>query len=114
VFFCCWCCGMSNAPLFIGSEIYRLPVFKPPHPLAVPRAMLVKDICEACGWLEAARYYEAGPASVTELCRFHEAGYVAALLRAEAEQDLPVDGLEGYNDLFAAVGTFEGVEFEIV
>jgi len=32
----------------------------------------------------------------------------------DAEQDLPVTGLEGLNDLFAAVGTFEDVEFEIV
>ncbi|TVY40462.1 hypothetical protein LCER1_G009009, partial [Lachnellula cervina] len=32
----------------------------------------------------------------------------------DAEQDLPVTGLEGFNDLYAAVGTFENVEFEIV
>jgi hypothetical protein len=32
----------------------------------------------------------------------------------DAEQDLPVTGLEGLNDLFAAVGTFENVDFEIV
>jgi len=32
----------------------------------------------------------------------------------DAVEDLTVDGLEGYNDLFAAVGTFEGAEFEIV
>jgi hypothetical protein len=32
----------------------------------------------------------------------------------DSEQDLPVTGLEGFNDLYAAVGTFEGVEFEIV
>ncbi|KAH8649462.1 hypothetical protein BGZ60DRAFT_422381 [Tricladium varicosporioides] len=32
----------------------------------------------------------------------------------DAEEDLPVTGLEGLNDLYAAVGTFENVEFEIV
>ncbi|XMA18216.1 hypothetical protein WAI453_011007 [Rhynchosporium graminicola] len=32
----------------------------------------------------------------------------------DAEEDLPVTGLEGFNDLFAMVGTFENVEFEIV
>ena len=32
----------------------------------------------------------------------------------DAQEDLPVDGLEGLNDLYAAVGTFESVEFEIV
>jgi len=83
-------------PVFIGSEIYRLEVFAHPHPLAVPRAMLVRDMCAALGWLEARNYYEAGVASVAELCRFHEPGYVAALMRAEAEQDLPADLRERY------------------
>jgi hypothetical protein len=32
----------------------------------------------------------------------------------DAVEDLPVDGLEGYNDLFAVVGTFDVVEFEIL
>lgn len=32
----------------------------------------------------------------------------------DAQQDLPVTGLEGANDLYAAVGTFESVEFEII
>ncbi|RFU27427.1 hypothetical protein B7463_g8921, partial [Scytalidium lignicola] len=32
----------------------------------------------------------------------------------DAVEDLPVDGLEGVRDLFAAVGTFEAVEFEII
>jgi len=76
-------------PLFIGSDIYRLPVFTPPHPLAVPRAMLVKDLVDACGWLPERRYFEAAPASFAELCRFHEPDYIRALLRAEAEQTLP-------------------------
>ena len=29
------------------------------------------------------------PASVAELCRFHAPDYIAALMRAEAEQTLP-------------------------
>lgn len=32
----------------------------------------------------------------------------------DAVEDLPVDGLEGTRDLFAAVGTFEQVEFDII
>ncbi len=32
----------------------------------------------------------------------------------DAEEDTPVTGLEGFNDLYPAVGTFENVEFEIV
>lgn len=32
----------------------------------------------------------------------------------DAQEDLPVTGLEGFHDLLAAVGTFENVEFDIV
>jgi acetoin utilization protein AcuC len=82
--------------LFIGSEIYRLQVFAPPHPLAMPRAMLVRDLCGACGWLPESRYYEAAAASVAELCAFHTPDYIAALMRAEAMQDLPVELRQKY------------------
>ncbi len=84
------------APWFIGAEIYRLEVFAPPHPLAVPRAMLVKDLVSACGWLPAAQYVEAPAARAAELCAFHDADYVAALARAEAEQDLPAELRQRY------------------
>jgi acetoin utilization protein AcuC len=76
-------------PIFIGSDIYRLPVFKPPHPLAVPRAMLVADLVRALGWLGEEQYSDSPMATVAELARFHEADYVAALVQAEAAQDLP-------------------------
>jgi acetoin utilization protein AcuC len=76
-------------PRFIGSEIYRLPVFKPPHPLAVPRAMLAADLCRALGWLEDSQYEDSPIASVVELHRFHTTGYIEALQRAEGTQDLP-------------------------
>lgn len=32
----------------------------------------------------------------------------------DAEEDLPVTGLEGFHDLCASIGTFEGTEFEVV
>jgi len=78
-------------PLFIGSEIYRLEVFAPPHPLAMPRAMLVKDLCDACDWLDERYYYEAAPAEFEELQLFHTPAYIAALRQAETEQSLPAD-----------------------
>ncbi len=81
---------------FIGSEIYRLPVFKPPHPLAVPRAMLAYDLAVAMGWLAGGNYIESPMATVEELQRFHTADYVAALMQAEAAQDLPADARERY------------------
>jgi acetoin utilization protein AcuC len=83
-------------PRFIGSEIYRLPVFKPPHPLAVPRAMLAADFCTAMGWVAEGQYVDSPVASVAELCRFHAPDYIAALVQAEAEQDLPVEMRQKY------------------
>jgi acetoin utilization protein AcuC len=76
---------------FLGAEVYRAPAFQPPHPLAVDRAMLVKDLLAACGWLDERQYHEAAPANVAELTAFHDARYIAALAQAEAEQDLPED-----------------------
>jgi acetoin utilization protein AcuC len=75
--------------IFVGSDIYRLPVFAPPHPLAIPRAMLVTDLCVALGWLDKSYYIDSPIASVEALCRFHSPAYIAALRRAEAELDLP-------------------------
>ncbi len=77
------------SPQFIGSDIYRLPVFKPPHPLAVPRAMLVKDLCSAMGWLDASQYHDSPIATPLELSSFHDPDYIAALQQAELEQTLP-------------------------
>ncbi|HQT63472.1 MAG: acetoin utilization protein AcuC [Acidocella sp. 20-57-95] len=76
---------------FIGSEIYRLPVFQPPHPLAVPRAMLAHDLCRALGWLADSQYIEATAATLAELARFHATDYLVALQTAEAQQSLPPD-----------------------
>ncbi len=83
-------------PYFIGSEIYRLPVFKPPHPLAVPRAMLAADLCRAMGWLPDSQYQDSPVASIAELSRFHTPDYIAALAEAEAAQDLPAPLREQY------------------
>jgi acetoin utilization protein AcuC len=76
---------------FIGGEIYRLEVFKAPHPLAMPRAMLVRDLVDACFPLDSRDYLDAAPASPAELAKFHTPGYIAALMRAEATQDLPAE-----------------------
>lgn len=32
----------------------------------------------------------------------------------DSVEDLPVDGLEGFNDMYAAIGTYHDVEFEII
>jgi acetoin utilization protein AcuC len=86
----------AAAPVLIGSEIYRLAAFLPPHPLAVDRAMLAKDLIQALGWLPPAQYVESPQASIAELTAFHDPGYIAALAQAEAEQDLPPAMRETY------------------
>jgi acetoin utilization protein AcuC len=83
-------------PRFIGSDIYQLPVFKPPHPLAVPRVMLAADLCAAMGWLVDAQYEDSPVAGIAELCRFHTPDYIAALVQAEANQDLPAQQRQTY------------------
>ena len=73
---------------YIGSEIYRRSSYGPKHPLAVPRVSTCTDLCRALGWLPDEAYIEAPMASVAELRRFHDAGYIEALQNAEATQSV--------------------------
>ncbi len=77
-----------SRPFYIGSEIYRYSTYGASHPLAVPRVSTVTDLCRALGWLEGGQYVEAPMATVAEVTRFHDPGYVAALARAEAMQSV--------------------------
>jgi acetoin utilization protein AcuC len=83
-------------PIFIGSEIYRFSTYGPGHPLAVPRVSTCIDLCRALGWLSQDAYREAPIANDSELLRFHDAGYVAALRRAEAKGAVTPDDRERY------------------
>jgi acetoin utilization protein AcuC len=71
-------------PVYIGSEIYRASTYGPSHPLAIPRVSSCTDLCRALGWLPDAVYLTAPMASETQLARFHDPAYLAALRRAEA------------------------------
>ncbi|MAU52686.1 MAG: acetoin utilization protein AcuC [Roseovarius sp.] len=74
-----------NAPLFIGSEIYRGSSYGPRHPLSIPRVPTVIDLCRALGWLPDAQYRTSPRARPQALMAFHTPDYIAALRRAEAE-----------------------------
>jgi len=76
-------------PRFIGSEIYRRSTYGGRHPLAIPRVSTCIDLCRALGWLPDAAYIDSPRATPDELARFHDPAYIAAVQRAEAEQDLP-------------------------
>ncbi len=80
-----------NNPVFIGSNIYRDSPFGRHHPLRVARVPAATDLARALGWLPDTRFRlspRAKPAAVTG---WHDAGYVAALCRAESEGGLPAD-----------------------
>ncbi|PHK96759.1 acetoin utilization protein AcuC [Pseudoroseomonas rhizosphaerae] len=80
-----------DAPLLIGSEIYRKSTYGPKHPLAIPRVSTALDLIRALGWLDPARYIESPRASPEQLTRFHHPDYIAALMAAEAAQDVPAE-----------------------
>ncbi|HZF78081.1 MAG TPA: acetoin utilization protein AcuC [Acetobacteraceae bacterium] len=73
-------------PVLIGSEIYRGSTYGPKHPLAIPRVSTTLDLIRAMSWLDESRYLDSPRATPEELTRFHTPDYVAALMRAEAEQ----------------------------
>jgi acetoin utilization protein AcuC len=47
------------------------------------------DLCRALGWLPDSLYIDSPRATLEELARFHDPIYVAAVQRAEAQQELP-------------------------
>ncbi len=77
---------MLQSPLFIGSEIYRQSRYGPQHPLGIPRVSAVMDLCRALGWLPDRVFVDSPRATPEQLARFHDPAYIAALMRAEAEQ----------------------------
>ncbi len=75
-----------QAPLFIGSEIYRHSTYGSKHPLAIPRVSTVIDLCRAMGWLTQDNYRTSPRAKPRALEAFHTPEYISALLQAEKSQ----------------------------
>lgn len=105
-------------PLFIGHEIYRDSSYGRNHPLHIPRVSACMDLCRALGWLPEVQFVESPRATSDQLHRFHSPAYVAALMRAEAEQAVPPEvaarhhiGLNGnpiYPEVFRRPATAAG------
>ncbi len=72
-----------QAPLFIGSEIYRGSSYGTRHPLSIPRVSTVTDLCQALGWLPGAQYRSSPRAKPAALMAYHTPRYIAALQQAE-------------------------------
>ena len=88
---------MLPRPLFIGSEIYRQSRYGAQHPLGIPRVSAVIDLCRALGWLPDGTYVDSPRATPEQLARFHTPDYIAALMRAEAEQGVSEEASRRYN-----------------
>ena len=73
---------------FIGSGIYRGSSYGPWHPLRIPRVPTVIDLARALGWLPPGRYVTSPRARPAALTAFHTPAYVAALMEAEARQEV--------------------------
>jgi acetoin utilization protein AcuC len=105
-------------PVYIGSEVYRFSTYGPTHPLAVPRVSTCTDLIRAMGWLDETQFATAPLASVAEITRFHDPGYVAALQRAERDQAVSaadrdryrigIDGNPVYPEIFTRPATSAG------
>ena len=80
------CCSSSPSrpALYVGGQVYRRSGFPASHPLAIPRAAAVEEMCRALGWLDGA-FLESPVATRAQLLRFHDAAYVDALERADRE-----------------------------
>ena len=105
-------------PAYVGSDIYRHSTYGPKHPLAIPRVSTCTDLIRAMGWLDERHFVEAPMATVPQITRFHDPGYVAALQRAEQAQSVePADreryriGADGnpvYREVFRRPATSAG------
>jgi acetoin utilization protein AcuC len=105
-------------PIYIGSEVYRRSSYGPKHPLAIPRVSTCTDLCRAMGWLDDTQYRDSPIATDTELARFHDPAYIAAVRRAEATQTVTqaervryrigADGNPIYGEMFRRPATSAG------
>ncbi len=77
--------------LFIGSQIYRGSRYGERHPLSIERVPAATDLARLLGWLPDALYRTSPRARPLALQAFHDAGYIAALQRAETEGAVDAD-----------------------
>jgi acetoin utilization protein AcuC len=88
---------MPSPPRLIGSEIYRRSSYGGRHPLAIPRVSLMLDLVRALGWVPDGAYIEAPRATPSELARFHDPAYIAAVQRAEADRRVDHEASERHH-----------------
>jgi acetoin utilization protein AcuC len=88
---------MTVRSFLIGSEIYRTSSYGHRHPLAIPRVSAALDLIRAMGWLDQRQYVDSPVATVEQLAQFHDRDYIAAVMQAEADLQVPAEQRQRYN-----------------
>jgi len=75
---------LKQAPIYIGSEVFRRAAFGSNHPLNIVRHSAVLDLVRILGWLSDEDLRTSTPATVAQLTEFHDRAYVKALQYADS------------------------------
>ena len=79
------------------SDIFKGSRYEKGHPLDMDRVWPSVELLKLMDWVNDDQIIKNGTASVSELIKFHDKGYVEALQKAEINQDLPDIYKKKYN-----------------
>lgn len=99
--------ALYQAPLYLGSEVFRRAAFGANHPLKIVRHSAVLDLVRTLGWLREEDFRIPHAATVQQLAGFHDSQYVEALQYADSAGNVDPEIRERYN-----IGTLENPLFE--
>ena len=97
---------LNQAPIYIGSEVFRQAAFGGNHPLNIVRHSAVVDLVRILGWLPEQDFRTSKPASVEQLTEFHDSRYVEALQYADSTGKVSPEDRDRYH-----IGTLENPLF---
>jgi acetoin utilization protein AcuC len=96
----------QQAPIYIGSEVFRRAAFGANHPLNIVRHSAVLDLAKILGWLSDEDIRSSAPATVAQLIEFHDRAYVEALQYADSTGKVDPEVRNRFN-----IGTLENPLF---
>lgn len=96
----------QQAPIYIGSEVFRRAAFGANHPLNIVRHSAVLDLVRILGWLSDEDFRSSAPATVAQLTEFHDRAYVEALQYADSTGKVDPEVRNRFN-----IGTLENPLF---
>lgn len=98
---------MHARSIYVGSDVFRRAAFGSNHPLNIVRHSAVLDLAGILGWMAEEDFRTAVPATIDELARFHDRGYIDALQYADATGKVDPEVRARYH-----IGTMENPLFE--